>query len=78
MQHGLVAVMVVELDLQRAVLEEFGRSGAADLVHFVEPGPGEGDVRASVGEVEACMAPKAISPWPSAPMVIMAGSTKSR
>lgn len=45
--------MIVELDLQRAVLEEIGRSGAADLVHLVEPGPGEGGVGSALGKIEA-------------------------
>ena len=45
--------MVCELDLQRAVIEQFGGSGAADLVHFVEPGPGEEDRGAAVLEIEA-------------------------
>jgi hypothetical protein len=37
-------VLVLELDLEGAVFEEFGRPGASDLVHLVEPRPVEGDV----------------------------------
>lgn len=45
--------MVLELDLQRAVVEEFGGPRAPDMVHFVETLPFEGDVEASIGELEA-------------------------
>jgi hypothetical protein len=45
--------MVLGLDLQRAVVEEFGGPRASDFVHFVEALPVEGDVGASIGEFEA-------------------------
>ena len=45
--------MAIEFDLQGAVFEEFGRPGASDLVHLVEPCPIERVVRIAVGEVEA-------------------------
>ena len=45
--------MVFELDLQRAVVEEFGGPRAPDLVHLVAAHPVESDVGMAVGEVEA-------------------------
>ena len=45
--------MVGELDFERAVVLEFGRSGSGDLVSLVEAGPGEEDQRPGVFEVEA-------------------------
>src|SRR5690606_12348130 len=52
-EDSIIAAMVVELDLQRAVVEEFGRSGTSDLVHVVVSLPLEGDVIVTIGEVEA-------------------------
>jgi hypothetical protein len=43
--------MVVELDLQGGIFEEFGRSRAPNLVHVVVSFPVEGDVLVPVGEV---------------------------
>ena len=45
--------MVCELDLDRAVVEEFGGSFALDLVTFVAPGPTEADRVAGVFDFEA-------------------------
>ena len=42
----------VQLDLERAVFEEFGGSRASYLVHLVGSDEGEGDVGSSVGKVE--------------------------
>ena len=47
--------MVVELDLQRAVLEEFGRPGTSDLVEVIVTFPVEGSVGVSVGDLKACL-----------------------
>lgn len=45
--------MELELDLQRAVVEEFCGARAPDFVHFVAALPVEGDVGISIGDVEA-------------------------
>ena len=45
--------MAIELDLERPIVEEFGRPRAADLAHVVVSLPVEGDVGVSAGEVEA-------------------------
>lgn len=44
--------MVGEFDLERAVVEQFGRAGAADLVYLVEPDPGEEYHGPAIFEVE--------------------------
>ena len=49
----MVAEMVCELDFDRPVVEQLSRAGTVDVVHFVEPGPGEEDHGAAVFEVEA-------------------------
>ena len=65
--------MVGEFDLDRAVVEEFGGSFAADLVAFVGSGPAKPiESRAYSTSRPASMAPKAISP-PCAVIVSVAG-----
>src|SRR5688572_15698551 len=44
--------MVSELDLKRAVVEQFGRSRTADLVHLIEPEPREEDHGSAVFKIE--------------------------
>ena len=78
-EDGLVAEMGGKLDLERAVVEQLGRSGAGDLVHLVEPCPGKKamDGACSISR-PAWTAPKAISPLPSSAIVSEAGSARSR
>ncbi|MEO1017590.1 MAG: hypothetical protein AAFY56_07845 [Pseudomonadota bacterium] len=37
----MIAEVVSEFDLDRAIVEQFGWAGSADFVHLVVPGPGE-------------------------------------
>jgi hypothetical protein len=53
LEDGFVTVSVGELDLDRAVFEEFGRSFAVDLVAFLASGPVEADRIARVFDLEA-------------------------
>src|SRR3546814_6989296 len=45
--------MVCEFDLDRAVVDQFRRSGAADLIHLVASDPDEEDHRSAIFEIEA-------------------------
>jgi hypothetical protein len=45
--------VIGELDLDRAVVEQFGRAGAGDFVHFVEAFPFEADRRPAIFDIEA-------------------------
>jgi hypothetical protein len=47
--------VVGERDLERAVVLQLGRSRAADLVHLLEPRPGEEDRQPGVLELEAAL-----------------------
>ena len=49
----MVAVVVGEVDLDCAVVEEFGGSFAFDLVSLVASGPPEGDGVAGIFDLEA-------------------------
>ena len=74
----MVAVVVCELDLDRAVVEKFGGSFAIDLVAFLASGPVEADRVARVFDFEAGLqTPKATSP-PCAVIVSVAGPHRSR
>jgi hypothetical protein len=52
LQDSFVAIVISELDFDRAVVEEFGGSFALDLVAFVASGPAEADRVAGVFDFE--------------------------
>ena len=52
-EDSLVAVVISEGDLDRAIVAQFGRAVAADFVDLVESGPCEEDHRGAVAEIEA-------------------------
>src|SRR6185437_9832005 len=77
-EDGFVAVVVGELDLESAVVEEFGGSFALDFVAFLHPAQWKPiESRAYSTSRPASRAPKAISP-PCAVIVSAAGPQRSR
>jgi hypothetical protein len=45
--------VVFEFDLERAIRPELGGAGTRDLIHLVEPGPGEANLVWALIDVEA-------------------------